>query len=588
MDFDQKTVLKKSDGEAYEVLALWTGEECRLKLKSRSERSIFPEKIVLFSMDMIFSPNTLVYGEGYNKLSQYEGTVSNIKLIGKYGDFSHYKLSKPDGFQQVYNMIRFSPEGQEDLLMGFTSCYRFNGEFWFNEQKLQVILNLEGIEILPGEEIELEHFFMGVGKKTELESRFSTTIQKYHPKFHVAEIPTGWCSWPVYGPQVTEQDIYKNLKAIKEKKLGLKYIQIDDGYQPYMGDWLSSARTFKGGVEKLCHDIKNQGFEPAIWVAPFIAEEQSELFQYHSDWFVKDDEGKPLASDRISFGGWRCAPWYMLDGTHPDARKYLTHVFKTMRQQWGVKYFKLDANMWGALPFGKHFEKNRTCVEAYRMGMNAILEGAGEESFLLGCNAPMWPSLGLVHGMRVTNDNARTFPAFSRIAKECFHRNWQNESLWINDPDTLLQRNRKRRVLDPAGNKIEVSSDLRPEEFQFYASYILASGGMVLSGDVISDLTEEQTGTLRKLLSLMGKAAVFDTEEMSAGRIQREGETLICLFNDGDSERAFLMKLEKKSRVIDFWLEEELGIWEKGEYIVNIFPHSARVLKLLEYRKKFS
>lgn len=116
---------------------------------------------------------------------------------------------------------------------------------------------------------------------------------------------------------------------------------------------IGSAKTFDGGVGKLCLDIKNEGFEPAIWVAPFIAEEKSELFQHHPDWFVKDDDGKPLASNRVSFGGWRCAPWYMLDGTHPEARAYLTHVFKTMREQWGVKYFKLDANMWVALPFGK-------------------------------------------------------------------------------------------------------------------------------------------------------------------------------------------------------------------------------------------
>lgn len=62
----------------------------------------------------------------------------------------------------------------------------------------------------------------------------------------------------------------------------------------------------------------------------------------------------------------------MLDGTHPEARSYLTHVFQVMREEWHVKYFKLDANMWGAMPFGFRYEKNKTCVEAYRMGMEAI------------------------------------------------------------------------------------------------------------------------------------------------------------------------------------------------------------------------
>lgn len=165
----------------------------------------------------------------------------------------------------------------------------------------------------------------------------------------------------------------------------------------------------------------------------------SEIFQTHPDWFVKDENGQPLSSAEVSFGGWRRAPWYMLDATHPEVRRHLTHVFKVMREEWNVKYFKLDANMWGALPFGVRYEKNRTCVEAYRMGMKAILEGAGEDSFVLGCNAPMWPSIGVVHGMRVTNDNDRSFDVFVERAKECFSRNWQHNRLWMNDPDAVVQ-----------------------------------------------------------------------------------------------------------------------------------------------------
>src|SRR5699024_1854748 len=116
-------------------------------------------------------------------------------------------------------------------------------------------------------------------------------------------------------------------------------------------------------------------------------------------------------------------------------------------------------------------------VEAYRIGMKAILEGAGSDSFLLGCNAPMWPSLGLVHGMRVTNDNARNFDVFAGIAGECFRRNWQHNRLWINDPDTVLLRNRGQEILDPAGNRMIVDSSLTRSEFLFNAAYTLASGG---------------------------------------------------------------------------------------------------------------
>jgi alpha-galactosidase len=93
--------------------------------------------------------------------------------------------------------------------------------------------------------------------------------------------------------------------------------------------------------------IRDRGFEPAIWVAPFIAEEGSHLFKEHPGWFVKDETGQPLRADRVTFGGWRRGPWYALDGTHPDAQAHLERVFTTMRNEWGCTYFKLDANFWG-------------------------------------------------------------------------------------------------------------------------------------------------------------------------------------------------------------------------------------------------
>lgn len=578
MFFNGKEMLTPIKTKQYHISTAWEGTICHMNLTNMSDQTICLSKINVMKMKMLFSADTLVYGEGYNKLSQYCGTVQNIKMIGSYGDFSHYKLPAPNGFNQVYNMIRFITQTGENLLMGFTSCNRFSGEFWFNEEQLQVILNLEGIEISPHETIKLESFFAETGDMAEVDEHFAAAIQKNHPMLQTGEIPTGWCSWLVYGSHVTEQNIYDNLKAIKRLGLNLKYIQLDDGYQPYMGDWLSTTDAFEGGIEKLCLTIKEQGFEPAIWVAPFIAEEKSELFQSHQDWFIKDWEGKPLASDKVSFGGWRCAPWYMLDTTNPAVRQHLTYVFKTMREKWKVKYFKLDANMWGALPFGKRFERNRTCIESYRMGMEAILEGAGYDSFLLGCNAPMWASLGVVHGMRVTNDNARKFDVFAKIAKECFARNWQHNRLWINDPDTVLLRNCNRVVQDPAGKSVTINSGLTREEFLFNATYVLASGGMVLSSDDITEFTKQNTMDLKKLIPSKGVAAVFDNNDYSVGRIRFEREQIICIFNYDDIEHDFDINLEKTSEIVDFWTEENLGIWSQGVQTVHVAGHSAMAI----------
>ncbi|CSB54218.1 alpha-galactosidase [Vibrio cholerae] len=57
-----------------------------------------------------------------------------------------------------------------------------------------------------------------------------------------------------------------------------------------------------------------------------------------------------------------------MDCSHPDVQEHLTQVVKTLREEWGVELFKLDANYWGTLQ-GQRFQSGVTGVEAYRMGM---------------------------------------------------------------------------------------------------------------------------------------------------------------------------------------------------------------------------
>lgn len=557
----------------------WNGDICSCKLINTTTQAYKIKEVVLFSLKMPFEPSTLIFGEGYNKLSMYGGTVSELEHIGAYNEITHYNMPQTPGFNKVYNMIMFFQSSAEVTLMGFTSCKRFSGQLRYNNDTLEIVLDFENITIDPGQTIIMEDLFIASGNKNSLLDTYAKIIQSNHPLLKSVEIPTGWCSWPVYGPDVTEQNIYDNMEIIKKDLPELKYIQLDDGYQTYMGDWLTATNFFEGGIKKMCLEIKNQGLEPAIWVAPFIAEENSHLFKSHPDWFVRDDDGSPLPSNKVSFGGWRCGPWYMLDGTHPEARSYLKHVFKTMREEWQIKYYKLDANMWGALPFGTHYEENRTCVEAYRLGMEAILEGAGQDSFILGCNAPMWPSLGLVHGMRITNDAFRRWDVILKLSRECFHRNWQHNKLWITDPDTILLENLEFSIMGPNGSENSVSQ-VTTDEFMFGAAYILASGGMVLAGDNMAEMSEENKNIIKKLLPPIGTAAIFDDEDYKVGRIRLNDELILCLFNPDDMPCDLNVPVEGYKRAINFWDDTEFGCFSNIITIKNMPPHSAKVLRL--------
>lgn len=557
----------------------WNGDICSATVTNgHSSESVRIKEIVLFKGGMPFDPATEIYGEGYSKLSQYVGTLGEPRDMCDFSDRAHYRLPVADNLFTVYNMLLLSPPEGDKVLIAFASCRRFSGEIRFNESCYEIVLDYEGLELEAGRTAELEEILFATGPDPmSLMDRLGEAINRNHPMLSYPEAPTGWCSWYTYGPEVTEGDIYANLHAIKEKLPELKYVQIDEGYAAYEGDWLDAGKSFPGGIRALGEKIRERGFEPAIWVGPFLAETSSRVAMENPEWFKQDEAGKPLLSNVHSFGGWFHGPWYMLDGTHPGAQAYLRKVFHTMRREWNIKYFKLDGTMWGALPFGRHYDPRATRVDAYRAGMRAIREGAGEDSFLLGCNAPMWPSLGTVHGMRLSNDIARDWRHISQIAREMFRRNWQHGKLWINDPDVVVLENQTKRQLGPDGKVIETSDSVSPDEYRFHATAIFASGGMVLSGDDIPNMRPESVMTLRKLLPSVNKAAVFEDMTFTVGYTRLQDRVMISVLNWEDEPRNIHIGLDGAFRIASLWTEKPLGVHEGYLELIAVPPHSGEV-----------
>ena len=579
---DVEWEVRLADGSEPSALQLhreWDGACCRLSLENTGTVAQRIAEVIAFRCGMPYEADTPFYGESYNMLSQYKGTLSSFECITGRSDASHYRLPAPEGRFLVYNLFMLYPKAEDAVLMGFSSCRRFSGEFHFTPDILEVVLRCEGVEIAAGERIPLEEFFVASGPDPDgLQQRFGQQIGRNHPRLPYPAPPCGWSSWSCYGRAVTEKDVFDNLEYIRSEFPQLRFIQIDDGYQNHMGDWLVTSPEFAGDIGALCRKIKDSGFEPAIWVAPFIAAEDSDLLRDHPDWFVQGDDGKPLCSERVSFGGWVEQPWYMLDGSHPGAQDYLRMVFRTMREEWKCRYFKLDANMWGALPFGHRYQPNTTCIEAYRAGMQALREGAGDDSFILGSNAPMWPSMGTVDGMRITNDIKYNWRCIRELAEQGFPRNWQNQNLWINDPDNLVLRNHEQIFVGFSRTDTNVSD----AEFSFHAAYVLASGGMILAGDRMMALDARHKHILHKLAPPSGKAAVFDDRDFTVGRIETDEGWLLCLFNWGDTETRSCATLDVSCDVYDYWTDTKLAEGVTRVPFLSLPPHAARVLACVE------
>jgi len=290
--------------------------------------------------------------------------------------------------------------------------------------------------------------------------------------------PTAWCSWYHYFERVTQADIEENLHAIDTLGLDIDVVQIDDGYQAEIGDWLLLSDRFPSLAAEV-DSIRGAGRRAGIWVAPFLVGERSVLAREHPDWLVGD------ASPGT---GWPDQRLASLDVTRPGAQAYLREVFGTFRGL-GIDYFKIDFIYAGAME-GRRAEPGVTGVEAYRQGLAIIREAIGPEAYLLGCGAPILPSVGLVDAMRVGPDIAHHFepldgdlsqPSQRAAAQNTRWRAWQHGRFWVNDADCLV-----------AGPHVE-----RREE---WAEVVERYSGLRVSSDRLLGLDDWGTETTRRLL----------------------------------------------------------------------------------------
>ncbi len=566
-----------ADANTLKLERVWRGAICVSRLHNAGKIPVRVARIDLFDLAHGLPGSTPFYAESFQMLAQNGGTLAHPADWGSYADRSHYKLDEPEGLRTAHGMLLLQPPDGGRVLLAFGSCRRFDGRFSFDARRLLVSLDCEGLEIAPGETWQLEEFFAQAGPdRAALLDELCVCIEKNHPRRKgFPAPPLGWCSWYCFGPKVTVPDILHNLDWISTNAPRLRYIQIDDGYQPWMGDWLEVGPGFGGDLKAVLHEIRQRGFEPALWVAPFIASPESKLFRDHPDWFVQDVEGKPLRSDRVGFGGWRLGPWYVLDGTHPAARKFLTHVFRTMRRDWGCTYFKLDALYWGALHRGRFHDPKATRIEAYRRGMEAIRRGAGD-AFVLGCNHPIWPSLGLMDGSRSSMDITREWKSIRDIGRQNLLRGWQNGQLWWNDPDCLLVAPGK--ILDAGGNAAGTGG-LPESEVRFHATAVHATGGMLLSGDNLPQLKPVRVALLQKLIPPTGRAARFADETLTVGRTPHGRGEYLYLFNWSDQPMTLTVNLPGEVSLKDFWSGESLGSHTGAWQIPELPPRTARLLE---------
>ena len=454
----------------------------------------------------------------------------------------------------------------------------------------------DGVPLLMGESRASEWFYLEWTARPTVDplAQYAYAVVRQMNLPPVRPGPTGWCSWYIFWNKVTEENVIENLAtaALLADELPLQVIQLDEGYQTQWGDWTTRNERFRHELRWLAERIRGSEFTPGLWLGPLTVHPKSALAQEHPDWVLRDEKGKPVPAGLIE----RFVT-YALDPTHPGVEEHLRSLIKTAVDEWGYRYLKLDFLYAGALA-GKRHNPTMTRAQALRHALQIMRQAAGAETYLVGCGAPLGPSLGLVDAMRIGPDTAPHWEPQYRGVKRLFRDNpvipslrnslrnvaaraWMQGRWWLNDPDTLLVR--------------DTQTELTEDEVRTQVTLLGLTGGLIVLSDDLAQLPPERRQLAAVLLPPLVEGGdlldLFD-EEMPGLVVTPIARPwghwrLLGIFNWSESpvERMLPANLSldkrKSYHLVDFWAGHYLRLGpDVPPPVFHLPPHGCVLLGL--------
>ena len=258
----------------------------------------------------------------------------------------------------------------------------------------------------------------------------------------------GYSSWYNRYEDITAEAIRADLAGCRELLAPGDLFQIDDGWEPAVGDWLEAdAKKFPQGLKPLAEEIHQAGFLAGLWLAPFVCRKGSALMTEHPDWLLQVD-GKPWCCGS-NWGG-----FYALDIDNPAVLDYLRRVFDRVLHEWGFDLVKLDF-LYGAAPFGNERESRAGRMIRAMDFLREVCSG----KLILGCGVPVMPAFGRVDYCRVSCDVSldwddkwymrrfhRERVSTRQAIDNTLYRRQLNGRAYLSDPDVFFLREDNLRL----------------------------------------------------------------------------------------------------------------------------------------------
>lgn len=438
---------------------------------------------------------------------------------------------------------------------------RYNSET--DEVRINGIARFNGITIYPGESIQTDMLILQAENNPFLSlEKYAGLIEKIEPG-RKTNSTTGWCSWYAIRLPISHEFTMANARVVADrfKDLGMDIMLLDHGWQTgdICGDWDEDVNDYPKGLEGLAKDLNDIGLKLGIWIAPTEVAETSELFKNHSDWMLKNKEGKPQETWK-----WYWYPnpqQYQLDATNPEAYQYIVETFRRLTEKGSV-YYKIDFIAGCA---GENlYPSDPRAVRGWsplQEAMRAVREGAGDFAYVRYCQTPPLLSIGLADGVFATSDTLDAGASTWGILRDVFKMSsaqYYLHGLYNHDACDLSIRGH-------AGT----------EECRLRVMMFALSGSSIMFSDDLTKLPEERIIMMQQAMPPFPVAArpvnLFTSEmpdvwhlHCSSAGIEWE---LVALFNFGENQRSMDVSWndiglsdDQFMIVREFWTEEFIGI----------------------------
>lgn len=381
--------------------------------------------------------------------------------------------------------------------VGILSWEIFQAKIFYSKSRGVVIkADGENKPIKPGETIHFERFVIEDGTNwQDMMFGYGEEIARYQKITPKKIFPfKGWATWDYYALNFTDKEIEMNTKLIKELGVEVNTIQIDAGYSTANGDFFSIKNHINGGMHGVSKMIQDNGYTAGIWIDGCRGTINSELAKKHPEFFLKNQDGE-------------ITQYY--DYSNPAMRDYMKNSIKTMREEWGYKYFKIDFLRYGlneeiigaGIKSIKAFDPTMTSLERTRAGIKAMREGIAD-AYFLGCSAVFGPTFGLVDGLRTGGDINATFEFYTSRCLQNGGNFYLQQTVVQNDADYLLLRNKDDEEPERAWGKNKFGGNITLNEAAMWADYVALFGGSKFSSDNLKTLRPERKELIKKSFAL--------------------------------------------------------------------------------------